>query len=1040
MLAELFQFKIMLLCNAQKFIPKIVELAGEILQGFAKGLGDALPILKPFTAAIELIGDNLKTLTTITVAYIAATKGMEIVSKVSSFLEKASKAATDYARVSMLCSSAQIQATTAARAYQIGIAGLTGKMPLLAATKALCTKAQLALNAAWAANPVGLVVAGVVALGAAIAGLISLANRETEAERVKREEMEALTSAVEENRKATEERKAAYDAFVAEQDSKTAAELAEIETTKQLAAELQTLADESGHVQEKDRARVSYILGEMNSALGTEYQLIDGSIQKYKELQESIVGVIQAKETEALMANAQAKYDNAMDNIGDAQKQQAVDLQKLSEATALYNEKMAERERLSVRVAELEREAAAGNTSVLSTLSALKMELGGVDKELLEHAYNMQNAQSAYDASTAKVQEFTDDIYAYQHASTLAAQGNYEAANNYLRAQTDAMQNAASAQEKYGDDTEAILGALLATYQSKLSAVADAMRIYSETGSEAALQNLKAALSELQTAGAEYEAAGGKITEGIAKGANGATLNLNPILENIEEYALKTPDLGQSFADGFIGGIRGNGDGNITLAASAGAALVQAALEAVRATQDSHSPSKVTDKLGGDFIAGYVNAIARGKKDAEDAAEEMGDAAIAALSRYVPSGMSYSTKKNSWKVTDATKQLFEDLKMQYDIGALTEKEYYGKLEWLRDTYLEKGTKEWWNYTRELIRYEVDRIEEEEKLAEKELKEKADKEKAAAKDKLELGVISETEYYLELAKIRDTYFDEGSDEWLAYTKEIAQYQKKLCEAQKKEIVSLFTAAAEEAGKSVDEVLKLQESMEKKLRGFTASPFDSKTIRLINAGEFGEDIKYDVHSLHDYTADNAALSAYREAILAVKDRGVPPEFLDVLRDMSVEEGTTFAKLLTDASDEEFTAYLKSWQENRDLTKEISQDLYQDEATAAAQTLTTALEAAGKEVPEGFFDNGKTAAENFGDGFIEKISTVVTKIKSAFSLQLQGLLPQLSYAGGVPVYSGGSTNYFNSVVNVSAVTPAQQAMLEKGTKVSQTLGGNT
>ncbi len=228
------------------------------------------------------------------------------------------------------------------------------------------------------------------------------------------------------------------------------------------------------------------------------------------------------------------------------------------------------------------------------------------------------------------------------------------------------------------------------------------------------------------------------------------------------------------------------------------------------------------------------------------------------------------------------------------------------------------------------------------------------------------------------------------------------------------------------------------MAEKLRDFTAAPFDSKTIRALGVGERGEDLEYTVNTLHDYTADNEALQAYRDVITAAKERGIPAEMLDEMRDMSIEDGAAYAKLLAEASDEEFDSYLASWQANRALTEGIARDLYRDEATEAAEGLTAALEAAGKTVPEGFFDNGKTAAENFGEGFIEKIGTVVSKINSAFSSQLAGALPQLSYAGGLPVY--GSSNYFNSVVNISAASPAQQAMLEKGTRVAQTLGGNT
>lgn len=47
----------------------------------------------------------------------------------------------------------------------------------------------------------------------------------------------------------------------------------ETERTKNLWKELDNLADSSGKVQDKDKIRAEYILGELNEALGTEYTM-----------------------------------------------------------------------------------------------------------------------------------------------------------------------------------------------------------------------------------------------------------------------------------------------------------------------------------------------------------------------------------------------------------------------------------------------------------------------------------------------------------------------------------------------------------------------------------------------------------------------------------------------------------------------------------------------------------------------------------------------------------------------------------------------
>ena len=55
-------------------------------------------------------------------------------------------------------------------------------------------------------------------------------------------------------------------------------------------------------------------------------------------------------------------------------------------------------------------------------------------------------------------------------------------------------------------------------------------------------------------------------------------------------------------------------------------------------------------------------------------------------------------------------------------------------------------------------------------------------------KRKFDLITEEEYYDELAKIRDEHLDKGTKEWFDYTEKIYSYEKQCAEKQKEEIES------------------------------------------------------------------------------------------------------------------------------------------------------------------------------------------------------------------------------------------------------------
>lgn len=113
------------------------------------------------------------------------------------------------------------------------------------------------------------------------------------------DDIKSLTEEIDSNRKAHEETVKSIKDTYEEQ-------LVEAEYANRLSQQLQGLVDVNGRVKEGNEERVNFILGELNSALGTEYELNSNIITKngevvdsYSKLQESIASMIETKKKEA---------------------------------------------------------------------------------------------------------------------------------------------------------------------------------------------------------------------------------------------------------------------------------------------------------------------------------------------------------------------------------------------------------------------------------------------------------------------------------------------------------------------------------------------------------------------------------------------------------------------------------------------------------------------------------------------------------------------------------------------------------------------
>ena len=484
----------------KQVIPAINSFMDELkadgsIEKFSKNIsGIAKSVLPPLSKAVKFAAENIETLAKVTLTAVTVYKSFQAAMSIST----------------------AINATrTAIGALEVG-------------TKA-ATVAQVGWNAAMSANPIGAVITAVSLL---VGGLALLSGSTKEAETQTDYLSESQRQAVDTAREVAE----AYGETKQAADEMAAAGVAQINYVQQLWQELQTLADENGRVQDTDRARAEFILGELNNALGTEYSLNGNIIQSYQNIKSSIEDVIKTKKAQILLQSYEEAYTEAIKNVTAAEKDRAIKSQQLvtaQENVAAAADEMAAadehlRSMLEVgtagQIAEANERYMAAKKAVNDTKAALS------------------DAETAFKASDDTVKGYYDNITSYETASTLALSGETDKAISILEKYGDGFKTAASVAKESKDEqlrilreqvveTEVNLGILEADYAKSQENMTEEERKQAETRIENARQQAKSAKDE-------YYKVGGNMVEGMAKGAEDGEWTLTGALKDTVTKAL----------------------------------------------------------------------------------------------------------------------------------------------------------------------------------------------------------------------------------------------------------------------------------------------------------------------------------------------------------------------------------------------------------------------------------------------------------------------------------------------------------------------
>ena len=272
----------------------------------------------------------------------------------------------------------------------------------------------LAKGLTFLISPAGLATAAITVTAGA---LVYFATKQTEAQRKARELAEEMANS-----------KQSLEEYNQNIDKTTSANLVQIDSVSRLKDELATLVSENGKVKEGYKSRVSFILNELNKALGTEYSLNGDIVQSYKDLQNEISSTIEKKKAQIKLNAEEEKYKNAIEK-----QQEAIEnLRKSQEEYQASAKKFFE-------------EHFGEGTSYDQAFEKLKkgyMESGYTAEAASKYAkewmdYNGGNLKKACEDAEWQVKEYTNNVKGYEEDYAKFTEGKYSEIGNLIKASTN---------------------------------------------------------------------------------------------------------------------------------------------------------------------------------------------------------------------------------------------------------------------------------------------------------------------------------------------------------------------------------------------------------------------------------------------------------------------------------------------------------------------------------------------------------------------------------------------------------------------------
>ncbi len=283
---------------------------------------------------------------------------------------------------------------------------------------------------------------------------------------------------------------------------------------------------------------------------------------------------------------------------------------------------------------------------------------------------------------------------------------------------------------------------------------------------------------------------------------------------------------------------------------------------------------------------------------------------------------------------------------------------------------------------------------------------------------DLGIISTEEYYTGLENYRDRYFRKGSADWIDYTVEILEHNKKLADEQEKALLSAAETTADDIKKVFSTLEKERESLSEKMQNLPIHRNNKlidgeNTIEFVSLADIEKQNDVLEQYLHYMSEAQRKISDFwrtdtDDEALNEKNAGLKRNYFSQMRDMPIQDALDFARALLGNTEEKFYEHLGAFEEREMLAESISKALFSEEAADAAdsaarnlgENFTEALTDELSSLSGKFFSSGESACESFGEGFMATLDRVL----SSLSARISAGVSSLGYGN---LSGGGNTN---------------------------------
>ncbi|WP_333813649.1 tape measure protein [Muricomes intestini] len=541
-----------------------------------------------------------------------ATKKQEVAKKAG---VSATKAKTEADIASTAAEEAQ-SAASAASVVQLSLKQAV--MGVLRGQISATTVAQQALNAAWKANPLGLIITGVTALVTVYKTLSKWAIKNNDELQETKAQAEKTSAAVDDLVDSIESSADAHDANIRNIE-------AEASASETLAKKITDLAGKE-ELSKSEKAELDAMINQLN-----------GSVEGLNLAYDEQTGTLNMT-------------DEAIQAVTNSYKEQA-EAQALQErGVELLKEQMAATDELKA-VEKQRKEVGDQLNETTTTLFGSGKELKKTDEELAEKEDALRQKQEeltvAIDDNAARVEENAKTrVEAEAKVSEAVNNGTqeqiiaYDMLNDEQKSAVDGMNEAWQSYvdhatdmfDTLSDKSETSVAEMTANLQENqrvISEWSDNIAVLAERGvDEGLLQQLRDAgpesagyVKEMVNA-SDSELQG--LSDAFSTGAQTATdamksvYDMSDMQDSVRGMVFKQKDsiqeaiatadfqsIGKAVPDGYTQGIDENSD----QAANAAGEMVKGGIESAQLAQDSHSPSVVYEGLGKDAVAGYIQGV-----------------------------------------------------------------------------------------------------------------------------------------------------------------------------------------------------------------------------------------------------------------------------------------------------------------------------------------------------------------------------------------------------------------------------------------------